>query len=141
VHPSQRPDARDAPARADDDPAVDLLAEDGVGAADVGGAFGSDRRGLDPKPALPQCRGRLFDDLVPGLPAPDQGEVEVAAVDVEPDDRPVQEPQGLVQQLLAGLVSVEDGHGGDGPAHRLIIWSDPSRIPRRGNTPATIDRA
>src|SRR3984893_4960269 len=40
VHTSQRPDAGNAPPRAHDHPPVDLLAQDGVGAAHVAGSFG-----------------------------------------------------------------------------------------------------
>ena len=47
MHAGQRADARDAAAGAHDDTAVDLLAEDGVRAADVAGALGRDRGGLD----------------------------------------------------------------------------------------------
>ena len=47
-----RRDARDAPAGADDHLAVDLLAQDAVGAADVVGALGRDRGRLEAEARL-----------------------------------------------------------------------------------------
>src|SRR5262249_16808673 len=107
----QGPDARDAPAGADDDPAVDLLAQDCVRAADVPCPLRGDRRRLDPEAELAESRRRLEDTFVTGAPPLLQGQVEVAHLDTEPQDVRFEEPQRLSQQLLAGLVAVQDGDG------------------------------
>src|SRR5438445_757633 len=103
--------ARDAPAGADDDPPVDLLAQDCVGAADVAGALGRDRGRLDPVPELSQRVGGVEHDLVARSAPLCEGEVEVAGLDVEGENRRVKEPERLAEQLLAGLVAVQHGDG------------------------------
>ena len=105
MHAGQRADARDAPAGAHDDPAVDLLAEDRVRAADVAGPLGGDRGGLDAKATFAERRRRLVHHLVAGLAAVGEGEIEVALHHLEADH---------VAQLLAGLVAVQNRYRGDG---------------------------
>jgi len=106
----------DAPACPDDDPAVDLLAQDRVGAADVAGALGGDGGRFDPEPALAERGRRVQDDLVPGRPAVLQGEVEVALLDRETQDVSLEDAERLFQQLLTRLVAVQNRH--DGGRHR-----------------------
>ena len=115
----QWPDPGYPPARAHDHPAVDRLPQDGIGAAHVGRALGRDGGRLDPEATLPEGGGRLVHDLVAGLATVRQGQVEVALGDLEADDILRQQSPGLEQQLLAGLVAVEDCHG---RGHGRIIW-------------------
>ena len=68
MHAGQRPHTWDAAAGADDDPAVDLLAQDGVGAAHVARAFRRDRGRLDAEAELAQGLGRIQYALVAGPP-------------------------------------------------------------------------
>ena len=109
VDAGNRPHAGDAAAGAHDHPAVDLLAQDRVGAADVAGTLGGDGRGLDAKPELAE-RGRGVEHaLVTGLPPLLQREVEVPGFDLDPQHDRVEEAERLPEQLHAGLVAVEDG--------------------------------
>src|ERR1700674_94185 len=105
------PDAWDSPPGPDDHAAVDLLAQDGVRAADVPGAFGGDGGGFDPETELAKGFRRLEDDLVPGLPALLQREVEVALCDLQSEHVGLEQAQRLAKQLLPGLVAVEHGDG------------------------------
>ena len=115
----QWPDPWYPPAGAHDHPAVDRLPQDGVGAAHVGRALWCDGGRLDPEATLPEGGGRLVHDLVAGLAAVGQRQVEVALGDLEADDILRQQPPGVQQQLLTGLVAVEDRHG---RGHGRIIW-------------------
>src|SRR6266436_6055795 len=108
MDPRQRPHARNPPARADDHPPVDLLAQDCVGATDVARTFRRDGRRLETVSAFAQRGGGIHDDLVPGLSTPLEGEVEVAPIDLETDAVRLEQPDGLPQQLLASLVAVKD---------------------------------
>ena len=118
MHAGHRPDhARDAPAGADDHLAVDLLAQDPVGRADVVLALGRDGRGLEPEPGLAHGLGGLGDDGVVGLAAVLEREVVVDELGLEPGDVGVEHADRLLEQLLPGLVALEDddlevvGHG------------------------------
>ena len=109
VHARYGPDdARDPPAHAHDDLAVDLLAQDPVRGADVVLALGRDRRGLQPEARLAHRARGLVDDLVAGLAPLLQREVVRVELELHAEDRRVQDPDGLLEQLLAGLVALED---------------------------------
>jgi len=112
VDPSQGPDARDPAARPDDHPAVDLFAQDGIGAADVARAFGRDRGRLEPVAGLLESGSGIEDHLIAGLAPALQREVEVAPVDCEADYVRLEQAYGLHEELFAGLVAVEDDHAG-----------------------------
>jgi len=103
----QRADARDAAAGAHDHAAVDLLAEDGVRAADVAGALGRDRGGLDAEATFAKRGRRLVHHLVARLAAVGEGEIEIALHHLEADDVALEQAPGLQEQLLAGLVAVQ----------------------------------
>ena len=112
-------DARDAPPGSHDHLAVDPLADQPVRAADVVRALGGDGRRLDPQAGLDH-RGRgLLADAVPGGAAILEGKIEALLFNVEPDHARVEYAQGLLEQLLAGLVPFEHdyrepGHGARG---------------------------
>ena len=119
--PRDRIHAGDPPAGADDHPAVDRLAQDLVRAADVVGALGRDRGGLDAVAGLAhRARGRQH-DLVPGPAAILQREVVVLELERDAADGRVEHPQRLLEQLLARLVPLE--HDNPGPVgHRPAIY-------------------
>src|SRR3982074_1649190 len=95
----ERPDAWDSPPRADDHASVDLLAQDGVRAAHVAGAFGGDGGGFDSETELAKRLRGLEDNLVPGLAALLQREVEVLLGDLKPEHVGLQQAQCLAEQL------------------------------------------
>jgi hypothetical protein len=108
--------ARDPPARADDDLAVDLLAKDPVRAAYVVRPLGGDRRGLDSQPGLAHRLCRLGDDRVAAFTPPLEREVEAPDLHVKAEQRRIQQAQRLLQKLLARLIPLqrdyrEIGHG------------------------------
>jgi len=111
VDPRQRPHPGYAPPGPHDDPPVDLLAKDRVGAAHVARPFRRDRRRLQAESGLTQCFGGVDDDLVSGLPSPLEREVEVAPLHLKPEHIGLEQAEGLVEQLLAGLVAVQHNHG------------------------------
>ncbi len=119
VDAGDRRHARDAAAGADDHLAVDLLAEDAVRRADVVGALGRDRRGLDAEAGRAHRDGGLVDDGVVRRPAVLEREVEVLELERQTRHLRVEHADGLVEQLLAGLVTFEDrdlqrlGHAAD----------------------------
>ena len=108
VHAAERRDARNAPAGAHDDLAADLLAEDAVRRADVAAPFGRDRRGLQPEAVLADRGRRLVHDAVVGLAAPLEREIEARELELDPDHVGLEHAQALLQQLLPGLVALED---------------------------------
>ncbi len=63
---------------------------------------------LSPKPALAHRRGRLVDDLVVGLAPVVEGEIVAVELELEAEDLGVEHPEGLLEQLLPGLVALED---------------------------------
>jgi hypothetical protein len=79
-----------------------------MAAADVAGALRRDGGGLDPVAGGLQGQGGVQDDLVTGLAPVVQGEVEVLDLHGDPGDVGGQHLEGLLEQLLAGLVAVED---------------------------------
>ena len=64
VNTSERSDAGNPPASADDHAAPDLFAQDPVWRADIVGSLGRDRGGFQPQSGLPERGGRLVDDPV-----------------------------------------------------------------------------
>ena len=118
VHAAERHDARDAPARAHDHAAADLLAQDPVRRADVAGAFRRDRRRLQPQPVLADRPRRLVHDAVRGRAAVLEREVEARELELEPDHVRLQDAQRLLEQLLARLVALEDDDRASHPSRR-----------------------
>jgi hypothetical protein len=108
VHAAERHDAREAPARANDHLAADLLAQDPVRRAHVVARLGCDRGALQPEPVPPNRRRGLVHDLVPGCTAVLERQVEARQVDRDPDHVRREDPNRLLEQLLAGLVALED---------------------------------
>ena len=108
------PHARQAPAAADDDLAADRLAQQRVRAADVLGALGGDGRGLQPEAVRHDGLGGVEHDLVAGAAAVLEREVVALDLERQPGHVGVEHPEGLLQQLLAGLVALHD-HEGPGP--------------------------
>src|SRR5258708_28708001 len=135
VDAGQRPDAWDAAPGPHDQAAVDVLAQDGVRAADVAASFWRDGRRLDPEPELAQRLGGGEHDLVAGPAALLEREVEVTLLDRQPDHVRLEEAQRLEEQLLPGLVAVQDGNGwcGHRPNHmaRCYVPSSPRPSPAR----------
>jgi hypothetical protein len=109
VDARHRRDPRDAPARADDDLAVDALAHDAVGRADVVLALRRDRRRLDAQARLAHRRGGVVHDLVCGLAPLLERQVVAVERDRQADDLRVKDAERLLEQLLSGLVALEDG--------------------------------
>ena len=82
----------------------------------------------------------VVDDLVARGAAAFQGEVEAGQLELDPDDGGVEDAHGLLEQLLSGLVALEDHDGvgvhsgrfyrrcGDGSVRR---WSGIARAPRK----------
>ena len=109
---ADRHDARDPAARADDHLAADLLAEDPVRRADVVAALGRDRRRLEAEPVLADRRGRLVHDLVLRRAAAVEREVEAEELEREADHVRRENAERLLEQLLPGLVPLEDDDRG-----------------------------
>ena len=143
VHAGERPYARDAATGADDDPPIDLLTQDRVGAPDVAGPFGGDGGRLDAKTEPTERFGGVEDALVAGMPALLEGEVEIPGFDLQTEHAWIQDAQRLAEQLLAGLVAVQDGDCGGG--HRSNHMARSATIPDTRSKPsessATIDSA
>ena len=97
-----------AAAGADDDLAVDLLAQDAVRGADVVAALGRDRRRLEAVAGVAHRARRLVDDLVGGRAARLEREVVAHEVELHPEDVGIEDAERLLEQLLAGLVALED---------------------------------
>ena len=143
MHSRERADARDPAAGPHDDPAVDLLAEDGVRAAHVARALGRDRRRLDAEAELAEGRGGVQDTLVSGAAALLERQVEIAGLDLDAEHARVEQAQGLTKKLFARLVAVQDSNhvGRHRPNHMAryarhrAIWAGPAR------SSATIDSA
>ena len=120
VHAGERHDARDPAARADDHLAVDLLAQDPVGRADVVPTLGSDRRALQAEAVLADRRGRLRDHGVLRRAAVLEREVEALQLELDADHVGRERAQRFVEQLLPGLVALEDGDGLGGHSRGLF---------------------
>ncbi len=112
---ADRPDARDAAAGAHDHRAIDPLAQDRVWAADIAPRLGCDRRGLEPKADRSHRVGGIVDYLVVSRAAVLQAQIEALERQVNAGNTWVEHAQGLLQQLLAGLVAFEHD---DGVRHR-----------------------
>ncbi len=123
------------PAGADDHLAVDLLAQDPVRAAHVLGALGGDRRRLQAEPRLRERpRGLVHDAVLRGPPVL-QREVEAAQLQRQPDHLRVNHVQRLLEQLLAGLVALEDDY------LQRLHSADPDRALPAGGDHVQGDRA
>jgi hypothetical protein len=117
VDAAERRHARDPPAGADDHPASDLLAEKPVRRADVVRALGCDGGRLQTEAGVPQRCCRVMDDCVLRGATRLQREVEAWKVELESDHVGSEHPESFLEQLLAGLVSLEHDdplrvHGG-----------------------------
>src|SRR5437763_2054353 len=121
VHAAERNHSRNPSAGPNDHAPVDLLAQDAVRRADVVGTLGRDGRRLQPEPRVANRRRRLVHDLVPGRPARSEREVEPVEAQLAPGDVGSENPQGLFEQLLAGLVALE--HDDRLRAHRPCLTS------------------
>ena len=108
MHAAERCDAGNPPPGADDHPAADLLAEDAVRRADVAAALRGHRGGLQPEPVLADRGGRLVHRPVVGLAAPFEREVEPWELELDPDHVRLEHAEALLQELLPGLVALED---------------------------------
>ena len=108
VDAAERRDAGDPPSGADDHPAADLLAKDAVRRADVAAPLRRDRGGFQPEPVLADGRGGLVHDAVVGLAAPLEREVEPRELELDADHVGREHAEALLQELLAGLVALED---------------------------------
>ena len=110
---------------------VDRLPDQAIGAADVIRSLGRDRRRLDPEPRLRHGRRRLGADLVLRPPPVLEGEIEALEFDLQPDHLRIDHAQGLVEQLLPGLVALQHDYPQTG--HRMrpypyardvhLVWS------------------
>ena len=98
----------DAPTGPDDDRPADALAQDAVGAPDVAGRLRGDGGRLEPQARLAHGGRGLADHGVGRGTAVLEREVEPHQLEVEPEHVGVEDPQRLVEQLLAGLVAVAD---------------------------------
>ena len=107
-HGRRRGHPRYTPTRPHDDRAVHAFAQDAIRTADVAGRLGRDGGRLEPQARFPHGGGGLADDLVGGGAPIAEGQVEPDQVDIEPEDCGVEHPQGLIEQLLPGLVAVAD---------------------------------
>ena len=121
---------------ADDDLSVDLLAQDSVRRADIVLALGGDRGRLEPEAGLAHRPGGLGDDLVGrGAPALER-EVEALELYLHAEERRIEQPERLLEELLSGLVALEDddldrvGHA----ARTIADDADPSRARSNGWT-------
>ena len=117
------------PAGAYDHVPADLLPEDAIWAADVVGSLRRDRRRLEAEARLDDGARGLVDDLILRPASRLQRQVEVRELELEADDLGGENPQGLREQLLAGLVAFEDG---DRPrVHDVQSTAEPVlRVPR-----------
>jgi hypothetical protein len=107
VHAAERNDARNPAAGPDDHTSSDLLAQDPIRRADVVAPLGRDCRGLQAEAVLPDRARRLVDDGVVRPPPGLEREVEAGELELEPDHVGSQDAQAFLQELLAGLVSVQ----------------------------------
>lgn len=107
MHASERRDPRDTPPCANDHRTTDLLAQDAIRRAHVIGALRRDRRGLQAKPGVAYRSRGVLDHRVTRLAAVLQGQVEALDLKLQGKYVGAEHPQGLLQQLLPGLISVE----------------------------------
>ena len=109
VDAGHRGHAGDAAPGADDHLAVDRLAQDAVGAADVVRALGRDRGRLEAEAGLGHAPAAAAMTTSLSVRAPVvERQVVVLELDLHAGDAGVEHAQGLLEQLLAGLVSLED---------------------------------
>ena len=108
VDTAERHHARDPAARANDHLAADLLAEDAVRRADVVLSLRGDGGRFQAQPVLADRARRLEHDVVPGLAALCQRQIEARQRELDADDVGAQDTQRLLEQLLPGLVTLEN---------------------------------
>ena len=108
VHATDGHDSGDAAPGPHDHLAADLLPQDPVRRADVVPAFWRDRGALQAKPVLANRGSRLVDDAVLRRPAVFQREVEARKLQLDADHLRREHAQAFFQELLAGLVALED---------------------------------
>ena len=108
VHVTDGHDSGDTAPGPHDHLAADLLPQDPVRRADVVPAFGRDRGALQAKPVLANRDSRLVDDAVLRRPAVFQREVEARKLQLDADHLRREHAQAFFQELLAGLVALED---------------------------------
>src|SRR5919109_4960417 len=118
---TERDDAGDAASGPDDDAAADLLAEDPVRRADVVLAFRRDRRRLQAEAVLPDRRGGVVDDRVVGPSPRLEREVEARQIELEADHVRHEHPQRFLEELLAGLVTLEHDDRVDFHRRRMLF--------------------
>ena len=105
---AERDHAGNPAASADDHPAADLLAQDAVRRADIGAASGVTVAAFRPRPCSriaghASCTTWFFVTQRPSSERSKRGKLELEADHVRREDT-----QRLVEQLLAGLVALED---------------------------------
>ena len=105
---ADRHDPRNAPPRADDHLAADLLTEDPIWRADVVTTLWGDRCRLQPKPVRTDGGRRLVDDRVLRRAPFFEREIETRELELHPDHAGSEDAQGLLEQLLARLIALED---------------------------------
>src|SRR5579864_3468133 len=108
IDAGDRDDSGDAAAGADDDLPADLLAQDPIRRADAAALLGRDRRRLQAEPVLSDRSRTLVRDAVLRLDAPLEREVETRELELHSDHVRPENAQRLLEQLLAGLVALED---------------------------------
>ena len=105
---AERNDAGNASTRTHDHLAADLLAEDSVGRADIVRCLGRHGRRLDPEPVLADGERCLVNDAVARGAAVREREVETRERELEADHVSIEETQGCFEELLAGVVALEN---------------------------------
>ena len=108
VHAAERHDAGNATTGAHDHLATDLLAQDAVRRADIVARLRRDRRGLQSEPVPADRLRGLVNDAVAGRAAARQREVEPRQRHLDADHVRGEHSQRLLEELLAGLVALED---------------------------------
>ena len=105
----ERPYARDPAPGAHNHPAVDLLAQDGVRAADVAGPLRGDGGGFDPEAKLAKRLRGIEHALVARAAPRLERHIEVFCLDLDAQDARLEQAERLAEELLAGLIAVQDG--------------------------------
>ena len=127
-------DAGDPAAGADDDLAVDLLAEDPVGRADVVGGLGGDVAALTPRPEARIARAASWTTALPVARRCSSERSKRSRASGDADDVLVEDADRLLEELLARLVALEDGDD-DGIGHMRRDDSRDRRAGRRSPAP------
>ena len=125
---ADRDDAGDPPAGADDHVAADLLAEDAVRAADVACALGGHGRRFQAEPGLADRGAASCTTAFSVARRYSSERSKRGSSSSKPDHVGRENAEGLLQQLLAGLVPFEhdDGRG----LHGRRVYPPPAPAPR-----------